>query len=368
MKEILTADLTPGMVTAQAVMTPNGQLIVNKGITLDKKMIARISFYSIANVMVEEEEPAPEEIAPQTPETPATPSDIPAPAKKEEPSSLFSSFETAYTSKLFHIRDMFKDILEKDTLDAKAFMREALDIIGSQRLTTIELFDHIHNLRQIEDTVFAHSINVALIARILGTWLKYDAETIDQLTIAGLLHDVGKLKIPTNILDKPGKLTDIEFEVVKTHPRMSYDALNHFDLEPRVLNAILHHHERCDGTGYPDKLTGAELDDFTMVIAVADVYDAMTAARKYREPLCPFQVIALFEEEGLQKYKPSVILTFLNRIANTYQNHRIMLSDGRIATIVLLNDKHLSRPTISLDDGSFIDLSTSPLKIVSILN
>lgn len=365
MKKILTADLQPGMVTAEPVMTPNGQLIINQGITLDKKMIARISFYSIAYAMVEEEEKEPEVTPKHTPEAPANPEVTPT--KKPEPSNLFQNFETAYTSKLFHIRDMFQKIFDEEDLDAKAFMREALDIIGSQKLTTIELFDHIHNLRQIDDTVFAHSINVALIARILGTWLKYDSETIDQLTIAGLLHDVGKLKIPATILDKPGKLTEIEFEVIKTHPRMSHDSLNHFNLEPRVLNAILHHHERSDGSGYPDGLKGDQLDDFTMVIAVADVYDAMTAARKYREPMCPFQVIATFEEEGLQKYNPHVILTFLNRIANTYQNNRVMLSDGRIATIVLLNDRHLSRPTVSLDDGSFIDLSTSSLKIVSIL-
>ncbi len=363
MEKILTADLKPGMITAEPVMTPNGQLIINKGITLDKKMIARITFYSIEHAMIEEKEPEVSTVPTST--APATPTETPA--KNEEPADLFQNFETAYTSKLFHIRDMFNQIFETVDFDGKAFMIEALDIIGSKKLTTIELFDHIHNLRQIEDTVFAHSINVALIARILGTWMKYDSDTIDQLTIAGLLHDVGKLKIPPAILDKPGKLTDLEFEVIKTHSRLGYDVLSKFHLDPRVLNATLHHHERADGSGYPSKLKGSEIDDFTMIIAVADVYDAMTAARKYREPLCPFQVIALFEEEGLQKYNPQVILTFLNRIANTYQNNRVMLSDARIATIVLLNDKHLSKPIVALDDGSFIDLSTSSLKIVSIL-
>lgn len=364
MEKILTTDLLPGMVTAQPVITPNGQILYSAGVTLDKKMIARITFYSIPHAMIVEPE-EPEDNPDITPVSPAS-SEVVS-EKKEEPAQLFQNFETAYTSKLFHIREMFERIFKDEDLDAKTFMREALDILGSQKLTTIELFDHIHNLRQNEDTVYAHSINVALIARILGTWLKYDPETIDQLTIAGLLHDVGKLRIPPAILDKPGKLTEAEYEIVKTHPRMSVDCLGHFHLEDRVLNAILHHHERCDGTGYPSKLKGAQIDDFTMVIAISDVYDAMTAARKYREPLCPFQVIALFEEEGLQKYNPPVILTFLNRIANTYQNNRVMLSDGRIATIVLLNDKHLSRPTVALADGSFIDLSTSSLKIASIL-
>ncbi len=367
MEKILTADLKPGMVTAEPVMTPSGQLIINKGITLDKKMIARIDFYSIAFAMIKKEEPEPEQENVPTSETPATPEQAPAAKPVTNPADLFLNFETAYTSKLFQIREMFENVLTAEEFNPKEFMIKSLDIIGSKRLTTIELFDHIHNLRTIDDTVYAHSINVALIARILGTWLKYDDETLDQLTITGLLHDIGKLKIPANILEKPGKLTDIEFEVIKTHPRMGYDSLTRFNLDERILNAVLHHHERSDGSGYPDRLKGSEIDDFTMIIAVADVYDAMTAARKYREPLCPFQVIALFEEEGLQKYNPTIILTFLKRIANIYQKNRVVLSDGRLATIVLLNENHLSRPTVSLDDGSFIDLSTSPLRIVKVM-
>ncbi len=366
MEKILTADLQPGMVTAEPVTTPNGQLIVNKGISLDKKMIARINFYSIQFAMIEEQTEEAQVIE-HTSESPATPEVLPEKKPAPEPSSLFLNFETAYTSKLFQIREMLNNLLTQTDFDSKDFMVKALDIIGSQRLTTIELFDHIHNLRAIDDSVYAHSINVALIARILGTWLKYDYETIDQLTIAGLLHDIGKLKVPKNILEKPGKLTEIEFEVIKTHPRMGYETLLPFNLDERIMSAVLHHHERCDGTGYPDRLKGKDIDDFTMIIAVADVYDAMTAARTYRDPMCPFQVIATFEDEGLQKYNPSIILTFLRRMANTYQNNRVVLSDGRLATIVLLNDKHLSRPTVVLDDGSFLDLSTSPIRIVKLV-
>lgn len=361
---ILTDELKPGMITAEPVMTPNGQLIVNKGITLDKKTITRISFYSIESVQIEEQD-SEETTAAPAPETPAP--ITPAPEKKPEQNALFQSFETAYSSKLFQIKEMMDNLLTTDQFNEKQFMIDALDIIGSQKLTTLELFDHIHSLRQIDDSIYAHSLNVAMIARILGTWLKYDRDDLDQLTIAGLLHDIGKLKIPANILNKPGKLSELEFQVVKTHPRLGYDSVRHFGLNPRVESAILHHHERSDGSGYPDALKGDSIDEFTMIIAIADVYDAMTAARKYRDPLCPFQVIALFEEEGLQKYKPSVILTFLNRIANTYQNNRVMLSDGRLATIILLNDKHLSTPIVSLDDGSFLDLSTSKIRIASVL-
>ena len=127
------------------------------------------------------------------------------------------------------------------------------------------------------------------------------------------------------------------------------------------------HHERCDGSGYPMGLTMEEIDDYALIIAIADVYDAMTAARSYRAPLCPFEVIAEFEKDGLQKYKPKYILTFLENIANAYQNNRVMLSDGTSAHIVLLNHRRLSKPLVQLDDGACIDLEKSPLYIKAII-
>ena len=131
--------------------------------------------------------------------------------------------------------------------------------------------------------------------------------------------------------------------------------------------AALMHHERCDGSGYPMGLTMEEIDDYALIIAIADVYDAMTAARSYRAPLCPFEVIAEFEKDGLQKYKPKYILTFLENIANAYQNNRVMLSDGTSARIVLLNHRRLSKPLVQLDDGACIDLEKSPLYIKAII-
>ena len=192
----------------------------------------------------------------------------------------------------------------------------------------------------------------ALICRRIGKWLKVDAATLDTLTLCGLLHDIGKLKI----------------DLVKRHTKFGYELLKPLNIDPHIKKAALLHHERCDGSGYPLKATQKDLDDFSMVVAIADVYDAMTAARSYRAPLCPFQVIERFEQEGLQKYKPKFILTFLQHIASTYQNNRVLLSNGQSANIVMLNQQHLARPIVQLNDNSCIDLSTRlDLHIQSIL-
>ena len=199
------------------------------------------------------------------------------------------------------------------------------------------MFDMLYNMRTVADSVYAHSLNVALISRMIGRWLRFERHDLDILTLAGLMHDIGKLLIPSDILNKPGSLTDEEFAKIKQHPALGYEILKRQpDLDSRIKKAALMHHERCDGSGYPTGLTEDYIDNFAMIVAIADVYDAMTAARSYRSPLCPFEVISKFEEDGFQKYHTKYILVFLKQIASTYQSNRVILSDGRGCTIVML--------------------------------
>ncbi|MBR0434553.1 MAG: HD-GYP domain-containing protein [Lachnospiraceae bacterium] len=415
-------DLVPGMITEEPVKTKSGQLIVNEGVALDRRLIERLDFYSIKEIKVKaseldqkqiEEEKAAALLAEETArrlaeeaaakeaenlraaqmaamEAAAREAEEAKKAKADEEtgtledffrksstatytqkvvmSDKFKAFQISYSMNTTKLKDAFDAYQESHTLAPKTLMMEILEILNEQKFNTIELFDMLHNIKTVEDSIYAHCINVAYIARVIGKWMKLDHDIVDDLTIAGLFHDIGKTLVPKDILDKPGKLTPQEYEIVKMHSKMGYDLLISSGLNARILNAILNHHERCDGSGYPNGIDGSKIDDFTMIIAVADVYDAMTSARSYRHSLCPFKVIANFEDEGLQKYRPSVILTFLSKIANSYQNNRVRLSDNSIGNIVLLNDKQLSRPIIQLNDGSFIDLTTrSDLSIEAIL-
>ena len=118
------------------------------------------------------------------------------------------------------------------------------------------------------------------------------------------------------------------------------------------------HHERCDGSGYPFHLTSTQIDPFAKIVAIADVYDAMTSARVYRGPLCPFVAISLFENEGLQKYDANAVMTFLFNIVNTYLLNRVRLSNGMEGDIVFINRDHLAKQTVRIGDR-YIDLSIS---------
>lgn len=376
MKEYQTKDLLPGMVTAIPVRTKRGQLIINPNVELTRTLISRLEFYGIASVQITENKQV---AAPmETPKDPAyfpakSPVSAPSPvsdasySQKLKSSPEFQRFQVDFTLRSQDLKNCFDAYLsDGGTVNKEELLSKTISLV-SPKQTTLDVFDMLHNMRQVNDSTYAHSLNVAIISRIIGKWLHFSNEELDTLTLACLLHDIGKTKIPDEVLNKDGKLTDEEFQMIRNHPKYGYDILKSQPLNSHIKKAALMHHERCDGSGYPMGLTMEEIDDYALIIAIADVYDAMTAARSYRAPLCPFEVIAEFEKDGLQKYKPKYILTFLENIANAYQNNRVMLSDGTSARIVLLNHRHLSKPLVQLDDGACIDLEKSPLYIKAII-
>lgn len=376
MKEYQTKDLLPGMVTAIPVRTKRGQLIINPNVELTRTLISRLEFYGIASVQITENKQVATPM--ETPKDPAyfpakSPVSAPSPvsdasySQKLKSSPEFQRFQVDFTLRSQDLKNCFDAYLsDGGTVNKEELLSKTISLV-SPKQTTLDVFDMLHNMRQVNDSTYAHSLNVAIISRIIGKWLHFSNEELDTLTLAGLLHDIGKTKISDEVLNKDGKLTDEEFQMIRNHPKYGYDILKSQPLNSHIKKAALMHHERCDGSGYPMGLTMEEIDDYALIIAIADVYDAMTAARSYRAPLCPFEVIAEFEKDGLQKYKPKYILTFLENIANAYQNNRVMLSDGTSARIVLLNHRRLSKPLVQLDDGACIDLEKSPLYIKAII-
>ena len=390
MESYQAKDLLPKMITAEPVRTKNGQLVVNQGVTLTKQLIAKIHFYNIESVVVEDFNKDQSTTQTDTAEG-ETEKEVdffthnsllhyeqktgaqnkgavaePSYSQKVKKSAEFQQFQLNFTFGANDLKVILDSIIAGKPLDTKDMLTKVLSLIKSDQ-TSIEFFDMLHNLRSVNDSIYAHCLNVGLIARMIGIWLKLPTEDIDCITVAGLLHDIGKIRIPSDILNKTDKLTEEEFAVIRKHPQFSYDILKNQNLDQHILNAALMHHERCDGSGYPNNLSANEIDDYAIIIAIADVYDAMTAARTYRAPLCPFQVIAEFENDGLQKYKPKYILTFLEHIATTYQNNRVILSNGETAKIVFLNHQVYSKPLVQLDDGSCIDLNQSNLFIKAII-
>lgn len=389
-KKLSPKELKAGMIALEAIVTPLGQPIAPAGETLTRQIINKMKLYNCEYAVVDVEE-VPEEVVTETtdnapldaiPEIAAEPAPEPyAPkevktrveeakthSQKIVESNEFQDFEMDYSHALSFLKEVFEGVQNKTYTIEEDELLKSVQPLFISRNTITELFDMIQQMHSLNDSVYAHCVNVALISRMIGRWLHMEPHDLDTLTCCGLLHDIGKLVIPEEILNKPGKLTDEEFAIVKSHPKYGYELLRNQNIDSRIKKSALMHHERYDGSGYPNGLSEELLSDFAMIVAIADVYDAMTATRAYRVPLSPFQVIANFEKDGFQKYHTKYIYVFLHRIAATYQNNRVMLSDGRACKIVMLNQNSLSRPIVRFDDGEVLDLSTqTDLQITRIL-
>ena len=373
MRKIETRQLEEGMITVEPVVTPLGQPLAPAGSIITRQLINRMKLYRVEYAAVEGEEPpapAPEPKVETKPvKEPAEPPKKEAKTHAQESkthsqkvaaSDEFHTFQIEYVQIVGLMKQTFTAaVQENHPIDTQLLLSQVADLFQSRK-TIVEMFDMLYNMRTVTDSVYAHCLNVALISRMIGRWLHFERHELDVLTIAGLLHDIGKLLIPDEVLNKPGALTDEEFALIKKHPKLGYDILKRqTELDSRIAKAALMHHERCDGSGYPTGLTEDFIDNFAMIVGIADVYDAMTAARSYRAPLCPFQVISNFEKDGFHKYHTKYILVFLKQIASAYQSNRAILSDGRGCTIVMLNQNSLSRPIVQFDDNSCLDLSTA---------
>lgn len=362
MKRVRISELRPGMRTGEDVYSYNNQMILPKDTILTDKMITRLEFYSVLAIRVAEDgeilEPeidAPGQGSGFESESESMTTETPY-SEKVKSSDEFKVFEENYlkTAKVFE--NKLNNIANgTESVNAAELMHTVTDLVG-QDSSPASILKMLHNMRQYDDFTYMHCINVSIFSNILGRWLGLNAQDMETLTVGGLLHDVGKLAIPDDIIRKPGKLSPNEYNIIKTHTIQGYKLLQNQPVDDNVRDIALMHHERCDGSGYPLGLTADKISPFAKITAIADVYDAMTAARIYRGPLCPFKVIGIFETEGYQKYDSKFILTFLERIAESYMNNRVKLSNGMEGDVVFMNKNTLSRPLVQCG-SKFIDLS-----------
>ena len=166
-----------------------------------------------------------------------------------------------------------------------------------------------------------HSERVGGLARLTGEAMRLPKEQLQVLEWAGLLHDVGKIGVGEHILNKPGRLTDSEFAEMKKHPRIGHDMLKPVGRFEPVLGAVLHHHENCDGSGYPDKLGGTGIPLEARVIHVADIFDALTTCRPYRNGYSLERAVQLMEQDAGRVTDAEITRVFVDAL------HRYLAAD-----------------------------------------
>lgn len=346
-RRISIRQAAPGMVAADDIYNSSNQMVISRGTPLTEKIITRLKFYCISDfniVIPEKTKPASTVVEPVSH------------SQRLRKTAEFKNFSSTFDKSVQDFKGELSKISSGDTeININGLLEQTSKILSNSR-NGIHVFDMLHCMREYDDITYVHSVNVSLLCNVFGHWLKLSENDIEVLTLSGLLHDIGKLTLPSDIINKKDRLTPTEYAIIKTHTLQGFNTLNSKNIDSRVKQTALMHHERYDGSGYPSGLKGTEIDTFARIVGIVDVYDAMTSPRVYRPALSPFDAIRLFETEGLQKYDPKFMMIFLQEIVQAYVGNRVRLNNKVEGEIRMINTHALSKPVIQVGSG-FIDLS-----------
>ncbi|MBI1175038.1 MAG: DUF3391 domain-containing protein [Sideroxydans sp.] len=204
-------------------------------------------------------------------------------------------------------------------------------------------------LKNKDDYTYLHSVAVCALMIALGRQLGFEGDTLRELGVAGLLHDVGKMMIPDEVLNKPGRLTDEEFEIIKSHPLRGWEMLKSSPgVNAVALDVCLHHHERIDGAGYPERLAGDGVSLFARMGAVCDVYDAITSDRCYKKGWTPGESIRKMVEWKDGHFDDRVFQAFVKTVGIYPAGSLVKLRSGRLGVVTDQTEKSLLTPLVKV--------------------
>ena len=359
MQKILVRDLKPGMITAEDIYSIDGQLILSKDFVLTQDSISRLESFAIYSIRITDQISTPyREVINQAPSA----------KEKIRANPDFKAFKVSFEENVDTLKTTLSQVVRANSnFDAENVISQTLSLIGKTEKSSISMMDMLLNMRDYDDSTYAHMVNCSILCNVFAGWLRMNQEERVLATTCGLFHDIGNLRITEDILKKPGELTVREREVVKRHTMEGYSILAEQKLHPEVKNAALMHHERCDGSGYPYGFTADKISRFSKMTAIVDVFNAMTSKRVYRKAICPFTVVEELQSAEFSQYDPDMMLTFLKNVTNSFIGNRVRLSNGIEGEVVFINPNALSHPTIQCGQ-KFLDLSQhKDIKITAII-
>lgn len=219
----------------------------------------------------------------------------------------------------------------------------------------------IVRLKTADDYTYLHSVAVCALMTSLGQRLGLEGEELHQVGLGGLLHDVGKMGMPMDVLNKPGKLTDDEFTIIKSHPVHGWDILKAAQVTEAIpLDVCLHHHEKTDGSGYPERLSGEQISLHARMGAVCDVYDAITSDRPYKRGWDPAESIKRMAEWRNGHFDEKIFQAFVRTIGIYPTGALVRLKSGRLAVVTDQSEKSLLTPKVKV---FFSTKSNGPIKM-----
>ncbi|HEX3028903.1 MAG TPA: HD-GYP domain-containing protein, partial [Clostridia bacterium] len=264
-------------------------------------------------------------------------------------SNMFSLEET-YNQAIRILRNIVEDIRFGRKLYLNPVEMCSIQICKSLN-DDASILTFLNSVQDKNPYMYSHPVNVAFLSFVIGKWLNLDNLNLVNLVCAGLLHDIGKAKIKDSLLNKATPLSLEEMGKMKTHPVIGYKMLkdvNAFDSE--VLQGVLFHHERMDGTGYPLGLKGEKINLFSKILAIADTFDAITATKAYRQKNSPLKAVAEIQANSFNLLDPYICQIFVNNMIDYYNGSAIRLSNEQVGNIVYINPIEITKPLVHCEN------------------
>ncbi|HBV95475.1 MAG: phosphodiesterase [Peptococcaceae bacterium BICA1-7] len=334
MRRINVSALKSGVKLGRPVYSSGGDILLKAGTVLNDGYIKKLKKIGVSFVFVEDDQ------APQHIPGDVVARDTRVAAVKQVKDVLL---ETKETGKL--------------VIDPQSIYSTVSEFTD-QLLSSNALVYSLYDLRSQDDYTFAHSVNVCVLSLLTGITLGYSNNRLMDLGLGAILHDIGKMKVPTEVLNKPGKLTEDEFKIIKQHTVLGHELIENAGNLGRVPSTIAYqHHESLDGSGYPLGVSGDQFSEYAQIVSIADKFDALTANRVYHSPFPAHEAYEMCAGSGSYWFSERVVKAFLYNIAAYPEGTPVKLSNGLIAVALDTPKGHSLFPKVRVvlhqDSGPF---------------
>lgn len=321
MIKIPVPQLTPGMKLAKDVTLTDGRLLLLAGFVIKPLYIRKLEAFQVTNVFVED--------------APYVPID-----DFEE--------ERVYKHAASIIKNIFTLAKKENRVDVSA-VRDTVSEILQKVLENETVMLQITGIRDIDNYTFLHSVDVCIYSTMIGKKMGFGRELLMSLGIGAILHDIGKCKVPIEILQKPDRLSESEFELMKLHTVHGSEIIkNSYGLGFSMANIAFQHHEKWNGSGYPLGITSNSIDLMARIVSLVDVYDALTSDRVYKKKELPHIAAEYIKNNASTLFDPFIVDLFINNIAVYSEGTVVLLNTGELGSIIYTKDSGTIRQKVNI--------------------
>jgi len=354
LKKYAVDQLKEGMVVGQAVYKEDMSVLLGEGTVLNQQMIDSLSERNIVSVEIRED--GGEDVSAPMPRRTQGTAAKTIPLK--EP-ILDEGYVKDYGECFIELKALFEVTKAHGSVDkdsAEVLAQNILPLCSGAKAVA-----HIHNMTLKGEYTIHHSLHVAILAGLMGKWLKMPQKDQLRLITAGFLILIGNLRIEQAMLDKEGVLTPDERKIMQEHPKFGHELIMAGGLgeDKEIAEAVLQYHERGDGSGYPRGLVKEEIGEFARILAIMDMYDAMASDRSYAKKRSPFEVFNILSDDIMNGQLDTEFgFRFIRRVCHSLNGNWVKLSNGEAGKIIYIDESRLAAlPVVQTMDGEFMDLN-----------